>query len=49
MIDPATGSPDLQKSAFGFYTIGMKTITDGSSNTVFLAEVLQGEITIFAV
>ena len=44
MIDPATGaSPTFRKSAFGFYTIGMSALTDGSSNTVFLAEVLQGE------
>ena len=44
MIDPATGAPPFfRKSAFGFYTIGMNAVTDGSSNTVFLAEVLQGE------
>jgi len=44
MIDPATGAPPFfRKSAFGFYTIGMNSLTDGSSNTVFLAEVLQGE------
>ena len=33
----------FRKSAFGFYTIGMSPLTDGSSNTVFIAEVLQGE------
>jgi len=44
MIDPATGLPPFfRKSAFGFYTIGMNVLTDGSSNTVFCAEVLQGE------
>jgi prepilin-type N-terminal cleavage/methylation domain-containing protein/prepilin-type processing-associated H-X9-DG protein len=44
MIDPATGlPPTFRKSAFGFYTIGMNSLTDGSSNTVFLAEVLQGD------
>ena len=44
MIDPTTGAPPFfRKSAFGFYTIGMSALTDGSSNTVFLAEVLQGE------
>jgi prepilin-type N-terminal cleavage/methylation domain-containing protein/prepilin-type processing-associated H-X9-DG protein len=43
MIDPSTGAPPtFRKSAFGFYTIGMNSLTDGSS-TVFLAEVLQGE------
>ena len=37
MIDPATGAPPtFRKSAFGFYTIGMNSLTDGSSNTVFL-------------
>ncbi len=45
MIDPATGAPPTyRKSAFGFFTIGMNSLTDGSSNTVFLAEVLQGEM-----
>ena len=44
MIDPATGGPPTyRKSAFGFFTIGMNALTDGSSNTVFCAEVLQGE------
>ena len=45
MIDPATGAPPtFRKSAFGFYTIGMNSLTDGSSNTVFCTEVLQGEL-----
>ena len=35
--------PQFQKSAFGFYKVGMQSITDGSSNTVLCAEVLQGE------
>jgi len=44
MIDPATGAPPtFRKSAFGFYTIGMNSLTDGSSNTVSCAEVLQGD------
>ncbi len=44
MIDPGTGAaPSYRKSAFGFFTIGMNSLTDGSSNTVFVAEVLQGE------
>ena len=44
MIDPSTGAPpSFRKSAFGFYTVGMNSLSDGSSNTVFLAEVLQGE------
>jgi prepilin-type N-terminal cleavage/methylation domain-containing protein/prepilin-type processing-associated H-X9-DG protein len=43
-VDPVTGLlPVFNKSAFGFYTIGMNSLTDGSSNTVFCAEVLQGE------
>jgi prepilin-type processing-associated H-X9-DG protein len=43
-IDPRTGlPPTFQRSAFGFYTVGMNALTDGSSNTVFVAEVLQGE------
>ena len=45
MIDPISGNPPVyRKSAFGFFTIGMNSLTDGSSNTVFLAEVLQGEL-----
>jgi prepilin-type N-terminal cleavage/methylation domain-containing protein/prepilin-type processing-associated H-X9-DG protein len=44
MINPATGTaPVFMRSAFGFYTVGMNSLTDGSSNTVFCAEVLQGE------
>ena len=44
MIDPITGLPPIfRKSAFGFYTVGMNALTDGSSNTVFAAEILQGE------
>ena len=45
MRDPITGLvPQFQKSAFGFYKVGFQTITDGSSNTVLCAEVLQGEL-----
>jgi prepilin-type N-terminal cleavage/methylation domain-containing protein len=45
MIDPATNaSPMFMKSAFGHYTIGLQAITDGTSNTVIMAEVLQGEL-----
>ncbi|WP_165247524.1 DUF1559 family PulG-like putative transporter [Paludisphaera soli] len=43
MIDPATGVlPTFQKGAFGFFTIGVEGVTDGTSNTVFAAEILQG-------
>jgi prepilin-type N-terminal cleavage/methylation domain-containing protein/prepilin-type processing-associated H-X9-DG protein len=43
MVDPATGGlPVFAKSAFGFYTVGLGAFTDGSSNTVAMAEVLQG-------
>ena len=42
-IDPGTGvAPVYQKSAFGFHTIGVEAVTDGTTNTVFAAEVLQG-------
>ncbi len=45
MRDPITGLvPVFQRSAFGFYTVGIQSITDGSSNTVMCAEVLQGEL-----
>jgi prepilin-type N-terminal cleavage/methylation domain-containing protein/prepilin-type processing-associated H-X9-DG protein len=45
MRDPITGLvPQFQKSAFGFYQVGFQTITDGSSNTVLCAEILQGEL-----
>jgi prepilin-type N-terminal cleavage/methylation domain-containing protein/prepilin-type processing-associated H-X9-DG protein len=45
MRDPITGLvPQFQKPAFGFYKVGFQTITDGSSNTVLCAEVLQGEL-----
>ena len=43
LIDPGTGvSPTYMKSAFGFETVGLGGITDGSSNTVVASEVLQG-------
>ncbi len=42
-IDPVTGAaPQYQQGAFGFTTIGVASVTDGTSNTVFAAEVLQG-------
>ena len=42
MIDPATNAlPTFMKSAFGFYTVGLAGVSDGSSNTVAAAEVLQ--------
>ncbi len=45
MLNPTTGLvPQFMKSAFGFYNVGIQTITDGSSNTVLCAEVLQGEL-----
>jgi prepilin-type N-terminal cleavage/methylation domain-containing protein len=44
MIDPMTKlPPSFMKAPFGHYTIGIQSVTDGSSNTVFAAEVLQGE------
>jgi prepilin-type N-terminal cleavage/methylation domain-containing protein/prepilin-type processing-associated H-X9-DG protein len=43
MIDPNTKlPPTFMKSAFGFYTSGLNTMTDGSSNTVAMSEILQG-------
>ena len=43
--DPYTKIPPLfMKSAFGHYTIGIQAATDGSSNTIFAAEVLKGEL-----
>ncbi|WP_165071254.1 DUF1559 family PulG-like putative transporter [Paludisphaera rhizosphaerae] len=43
MVDPATGAlPTFQKGAFGFFTMGIAGMTDGSSNTALAAEVLQG-------
>jgi prepilin-type N-terminal cleavage/methylation domain-containing protein len=45
MIDPATNAaPTFLKPAFGHYTIGFNAITDGTSNTIIMAEVLQGEL-----
>jgi len=45
MKDPATGLvPQFAKSAFGHYSVGFEGVTDGLSNTVFVAEVLQGEL-----
>ncbi|MGC8641401.1 MAG: DUF1559 domain-containing protein [Isosphaeraceae bacterium] len=45
MIDPYTKIPPVfMQSAFGHYTIGIQAVTDGSSNTVFAAEVLKGEL-----
>jgi prepilin-type N-terminal cleavage/methylation domain-containing protein len=45
MIDPATNAPPtFMKPAFGHYTIGLQAITDGTSNTIIMAEVLQGEL-----
>jgi prepilin-type processing-associated H-X9-DG protein len=42
-IDPNTGvAPLYQAGAFGFVTIGVAGVTDGTSNTVFVSEVLQG-------
>jgi prepilin-type processing-associated H-X9-DG protein len=44
MIDPTIGGPPVfRKSAFGFYTVKIAGVTDGTSNTAFLAEVLQGD------
>jgi prepilin-type N-terminal cleavage/methylation domain-containing protein/prepilin-type processing-associated H-X9-DG protein len=45
MTDPGTKlPPTFMKSAFGFYTGGLNTMTDGSSNTVAMAEILQGAL-----
>jgi prepilin-type N-terminal cleavage/methylation domain-containing protein/prepilin-type processing-associated H-X9-DG protein len=45
MLDPVTGKvPQFMRSAFGFYKVGFQSITDGTSNTVVIAEVLQGEM-----
>jgi prepilin-type processing-associated H-X9-DG protein len=45
MLDPVTGLvPVFQKSAFGHYNVRFANVTDGLSNTVFLAEVLQGDL-----
>jgi prepilin-type N-terminal cleavage/methylation domain-containing protein/prepilin-type processing-associated H-X9-DG protein len=45
MIDPVTGKlPQFMKSAFGFYKVSFASITDGTSNTALVAEVLQGEM-----
>jgi prepilin-type N-terminal cleavage/methylation domain-containing protein/prepilin-type processing-associated H-X9-DG protein len=35
--------PKFLKSAFGHYTIGLASIVDGTSSTVFMAEVIQGQ------
>ncbi|MFO0893144.1 MAG: DUF1559 domain-containing protein [Isosphaeraceae bacterium] len=44
MLDPTTGQvPRFTKSAFGFYTNGLQALTDGTSNTILMAEVLQGD------
>jgi prepilin-type N-terminal cleavage/methylation domain-containing protein/prepilin-type processing-associated H-X9-DG protein len=44
MKDPVTGLvPVFLKSAFGHYNVRFADVTDGLSNTVFLAEVLQGD------
>jgi prepilin-type N-terminal cleavage/methylation domain-containing protein/prepilin-type processing-associated H-X9-DG protein len=44
LIDPVTGvAATFMKSAFGHYNVTFAGVTDGLSNTVFLAEVLQGE------
>ncbi len=45
MLDPVTGLvPMFMRSPFGHYTIPLAAVTDGLSNTVFAAEVLQGEL-----
>jgi len=45
MIDPRTLLPPVfMRSAFGHYNVKFAAVTDGLSNTVFLAEVLQGEL-----
>lgn len=44
MLDPVTKVvPVFQKSAFGHYNVRFANVTDGLSNTIFLAEVLQGD------
>lgn len=43
LIDPVSGARPLYlKSAFGHHTVGLGGFTDGSSNSVAAAEVLQG-------
>ena len=45
MQDPVTGLvPVFKRSPFGFYKVNFATVSDGTSNTVFMAEVLQGEL-----
>jgi prepilin-type N-terminal cleavage/methylation domain-containing protein/prepilin-type processing-associated H-X9-DG protein len=45
MLDPRTNTvPNFMKSAFGHYNLSFAGVTDGLSNTVFLGEVLQGEL-----
>jgi prepilin-type N-terminal cleavage/methylation domain-containing protein/prepilin-type processing-associated H-X9-DG protein len=45
MRNPVTGQvPQFMRSAFGFYRVGFESLTDGSSNTILCAEVLQGEL-----
>lgn len=45
MLDPVTRVvPVFQKSAFGHYNVRFANVTDGLSNTIFLAEVLQGDM-----
>ena len=45
IIDPVTGLvPVFQKSAFGHYNVRFANVTDGLSNTIFLAEILQGDM-----
>jgi prepilin-type processing-associated H-X9-DG protein len=44
MRDPVTGLvPVFRKSVFGHYNVRFADVTDGLANTVFLAEVLQGD------
>jgi prepilin-type processing-associated H-X9-DG protein len=38
-----TFGPQYLTAAFGHTTVGLERITDGTSNTLFLSEVLQGE------
>jgi prepilin-type N-terminal cleavage/methylation domain-containing protein/prepilin-type processing-associated H-X9-DG protein len=45
LTDPVTGQPVVfLPSAFGHYNYTFASVTDGLSNTVFMAEVLQGEL-----